>query len=46
MTAGVKFLVFDIESVADGELVSRVKYPGESLSAEDAITSPIWITLA
>jgi predicted PolB exonuclease-like 3'-5' exonuclease len=33
----VKFLVFDIESVADGPLVSQVKYPGEGLSGADAI---------
>ena len=26
------FLVFDIETVADGELVSRVKYPGAGLA--------------
>jgi predicted PolB exonuclease-like 3'-5' exonuclease len=35
--SGVQFLVFDIESVADGDLVSRVKYPGEGLSGDDAI---------
>ena len=33
----VKFLVFDCESVADGELVSKLRYPGEGLSAEEAI---------
>lgn len=33
----VRYLVFDIESVADGELVSKVRYPGESISAEAAI---------
>ena len=32
-----RYLVFDIESVADGELVSNVRYPGEALSAEAAI---------
>jgi predicted PolB exonuclease-like 3'-5' exonuclease len=35
--AAAKFLVFDTESVADGDLVSRVKYPGESLSSQDAV---------
>jgi predicted PolB exonuclease-like 3'-5' exonuclease len=35
--SAVKTLVFDIESVADGDLVSRVKYSGDGLSAEDAI---------
>lgn len=33
----VKYLVFDCESVADGELVSKLRYPGEGLSAEEAI---------
>jgi len=33
----VKFLVFDIESVADGQLVSQVKYPGDGLNGDDAI---------
>jgi predicted PolB exonuclease-like 3'-5' exonuclease len=33
----VKYLVFDCESVADGELVSKLRYPGEGLSAEQAI---------
>lgn len=32
------FLVFDTESVPDGDLIARVKYPGEGLSAEAAIT--------
>jgi predicted PolB exonuclease-like 3'-5' exonuclease len=32
-----KYLVFDIESVADGDLVSRLRYPGEKLSAAKAI---------
>ncbi len=31
------FLVFDIETVADGELVSRVKYPGAGLTPAAAI---------
>lgn len=30
-------IVFDIESIVDGELVSRLQYPGEGLSAADAI---------
>lgn len=29
----VSYLVFDIETIADGELISRVKYPGEGLDA-------------
>jgi hypothetical protein len=35
--AEVKYLVFDIESVADGDLVSTVKYLGEGCSAAEAI---------
>lgn len=33
----VAAIVFDIESVADGGLVSRMQYPGEGLSSADAI---------
>ncbi len=33
----VKYLVCDIESVADGALVSKVKYPGQGLSPVDAV---------
>jgi 3'-5' exonuclease len=33
----VRYLVFDIESVADGELVSKIRYPGQELSAADAV---------
>ena len=32
-----KYLVFDVESVADGELVSQVRYPGDNLSPEEAV---------
>ncbi|MEX0675977.1 MAG: 3'-5' exonuclease [Pirellulales bacterium] len=35
--AAVTYLVFDIESVADGELVSRIRYPGQGLDAAAAI---------
>ena len=35
--AAVAYLVFDIESVADGELVSRIRYPGEGLDAAAAV---------
>src|SRR5918911_3422711 len=31
------FLVFDTESVPDGNLIARVKYPGEGLTPEQAI---------
>jgi predicted PolB exonuclease-like 3'-5' exonuclease len=33
----VRYLVFDIESVADGELVSKIRYPGENLSPREAV---------
>lgn len=33
----VKYLVFDIESVADGELVSKVRFPGDELDSSQAI---------
>jgi predicted PolB exonuclease-like 3'-5' exonuclease len=36
-SADPKYLVFDIESVADGPLVSRLKYPSDGLSPEEAI---------
>ena len=32
-----RYLVFDIESVADGDLVSRLRYPGENLPPQKAI---------
>jgi 3'-5' exonuclease len=31
-----RYLIFDIEAVADGELISRVKYPQDGLSPRDA----------
>src|SRR5690349_20270041 len=36
-SAAVKYQVFDVESVTDGALVSRLRYPGEGLSAAEAI---------
>ncbi|MEZ6113458.1 MAG: 3'-5' exonuclease [Pirellulaceae bacterium] len=33
-----RYLLFDIESVADGQLVSSIRYPGESLSPNEAIS--------
>ena len=35
--ANVRYLVFDVESVAVGELVAGLRYPGESLSAQEAV---------
>ena len=36
-TGNVRYLVFDIESIADGDLIARIRYPNETLSAEAAI---------
>lgn len=36
--ADIRFLVFDIESVADGSLVSTVKYPGQELGPQEAVS--------
>jgi predicted PolB exonuclease-like 3'-5' exonuclease len=33
----VRYLVFDVESVADGDLIAKVRFAGEPLSAEQAI---------
>ncbi len=33
----VRYLVFDVESVADAELVSRLKYPGENVEPDEAV---------
>jgi 3'-5' exonuclease len=33
----VRYLVFDVESVADGALVSKLRYPGSGLTPEQAI---------
>ncbi len=33
----VRYFVFDIESVADGELIARVRYPGDGLSPAEAV---------
>lgn len=35
----VAHLVFDVESVADGQLISKVRYPGQNLSPKDAIAT-------
>ncbi|MEM9645208.1 MAG: 3'-5' exonuclease [Planctomycetota bacterium] len=37
MAEPITHLVFDVESVADGELISRVRYGGENLSPAEAI---------
>ena len=35
--ADVRYLVFDVESVADPKLVARLRYPGESIEPADAV---------
>lgn len=35
--AAVRYLVFDLESVADGKLVSRLRYPSEGLEPVEAV---------
>ena len=37
MPNSVKYLVFDIESRADAELVARIRYPEENLAPEEAV---------
>ena len=36
-TPSVRYLVFDIESVADPNLVARLRYPGESIEPHEAV---------
>jgi predicted PolB exonuclease-like 3'-5' exonuclease len=33
----IEFLVFDVESVADGDLVSRIRYPDKNYDADTAV---------
>jgi len=35
--SNVQYLVFDVESVADGQLVSKVRFPGEGLSPDESV---------
>ncbi len=37
MTVNVQYLVFDIESVADAELVARLRYPKEEIEPAEAV---------
>lgn len=34
----VSYFIFDIETIADGDLVSKIRYPNEGLTAEEALT--------
>lgn len=36
-TPATSFLIVDTESIPDGELLARVKYPGETLTPEEAV---------
>lgn len=36
-SSDVSYLVFDVESITDGDLVSGVRYPGENLTSGEAI---------
>lgn len=33
----IGYFVFDVESVADGDLIAQVRYPGEKLTAREAV---------
>ncbi|ADB16062.1 polysaccharide biosynthesis protein [Pirellula staleyi DSM 6068] len=35
--SSVRYLVFDVESVADGELVARIRHPGETIDPATAV---------
>ncbi len=35
----ISYLIFDVESIADGELISRVRYPSLALSPAEAIAN-------
>lgn len=37
MTESITHLVFDVESIADGELIAKVRYPEQGLSPAEAI---------
>lgn len=38
MEVSVPYLIFDVEAIADGDLIQRVRYPDSSLSAEEAVS--------
>ena len=39
VTPKISYLIFDVESIADGELISRVRYPSLTLSPAEAIAN-------
>ena len=38
MSSPIRYLVFDIESVADAPLVAKLRYPGQSLAPAEAVS--------
>lgn len=34
----ISYLIFDVETVADGDLISKVRYPNEELTPEEAVS--------
>ena len=34
----VKYLIFDVETVGDGDLIQRVRYPDEEMTPQDAVS--------
>jgi predicted PolB exonuclease-like 3'-5' exonuclease len=36
-TNKLKYLLFDVESIADGQMIARTKYPGKGMDSEQAI---------
>ena len=39
MSEKVAHLVFDVESIADGDLISKVRYPDQNLSDREAVAT-------
>ncbi|MCA9134135.1 MAG: 3'-5' exonuclease [Planctomycetales bacterium] len=37
MTHDVRYLIFDVESVADGDLIAKTRYPGSDYSGAEAV---------
>ncbi|MEZ6080062.1 MAG: hypothetical protein R3C56_31625 [Pirellulaceae bacterium] len=38
MTVDVRYLIFDVESVPDGELIAETRYPGSGYTSAQAVT--------
>jgi predicted PolB exonuclease-like 3'-5' exonuclease len=37
MPSSIRYFIFDVESIVDGDLVGKVRYPGDQLTAEEAV---------